>query len=233
MKKPALLSPVQKIPAPPTRRLTVSSAMMLLTLLTLAATGCTGPRPLHGGKAVTAGSIVQTLAQGENPSIPSRQAQETIKIRTYAFPPALDTRPSSSPSTPDTRHFLVSEREETRAHTELGAAQKDTARELGAKLSSLKSIMWVGVALFVLGVASFAWPPLKAIVGSVTTSAAITLGGVALMILPTLVVGHELLIIGGVAVTVGAWFLAHRHGRLHGELSATSRHLRNLWTPDL
>jgi len=194
---------------------------------------CTGPRALHGGKAVTAGSIVQTLAQGENPSIPSRQAQETIKIRTYAFPPALDTRPSSSPSTPDTRHFLVSEREETRAHTELGAAQKDTARELGAKLSSLKSIMWVGVALFVLGVASFAWPPLKAIVGSVTTSAAITLGGVALMILPTLVVGHELLIIGGVAVTVGAWFLAHRHGRLHGELSATSRHLRNLWTPDL
>jgi len=49
------------------------------------------------------------------------------------------------------------------------------------------------------------------------------------MILPTLVVGHELLILGGVAVAVGAWFLAHRHGRLHGELSATSRHLRNFW----
>jgi len=78
-------------------------------------------------------------------------------------------------------------------------------------------------------VASFAWPPLKAIVGSVTTSAAITFGGVALMILPTLVVGHELLILGGVAVAVGAWFLAHRHGRLHGELSAATRHLRNLW----
>jgi len=123
----------------------------------------------------------------------------------------------------------VTDREESRARTELGAAQKDTARELGAKLSSLKSIVWVGVALFVFGVASFAWPPLKAIIGSVTSSAAITLGGVALMILPTLVVGHELLILGGVAVAVGAWFLAHRHGRLHGELSATTRHLRNLW----
>src|SRR5207245_7296949 len=120
-----------------------------------------------------------------------------------------------------------------RARTDLGAAQKDTARELGAKLSSLKSITWVGLALFVLGVASFAWPPLKAIVGSVTTSAAITLGGVALMILPTLLVGHELLILGGVAVAVGAWFLSHRHGRIHGELSDTTTHTETSGTPDL
>ena len=141
--------------------------------------------------------------------------------------------PGSIPNNPriqqSTNPVLLTDREETRAHTELGAAQKDTARELGAKLSSLKSIVWVGVALFIFGVASFAWPPLKAIIGSITTSAAITLGGVALMILPTLIVGHEPLILGGVAVAVGAWFLAHRHGRLHGELSATTQHLRNLW----
>src|SRR5207237_6396825 len=116
--------------------------------------------------------------------------------------------------------FTVTEREEARAGTELGAAQKDTAREVGAKLASLKSIVWVGVVMFIFGLASFAWPPLKAIIGSVTTSAAITLGGIALMILPTLVVGHELLILGGVVVAVGAWFLAHRHARLHGELSS-------------
>ena len=46
-------------------------------------------------------------------------------------------------------HEPVIEREESRAGTELGAAQKDTARELGAKLSSLKGIVWVGVGLFV------------------------------------------------------------------------------------
>ncbi len=204
----------------------------------LALCGCAGTRPLHGGKAVTAGtpsgSIVQTLAQGENPSVPSRQSQETIKTRTYSVPntPALQYSTTPVLLAPalqySTTPVLLTEREETRAHTELGAAQKDTARELGAKLSSLKSTVWVGVALFVLGVASFAWPPLKAIVGSVTTSAAITLGGVALMILPTLVVGHELLILGGVAVAVGAWFLAHRHGRLHGELSA-ARQARPFW----
>ena len=110
----------------------------------------------------------------------------------------------------------VVEREETRARTELGAAQKDTARELGAKLSSLKGIVWVGVGLFVFGLASLVWPPLKVIIGSVTTSAALMLGGVALMVLPSLVVGNELLILGGVALAVGGWFLAHRHGHLRG-----------------
>ena len=114
----------------------------------------------------------------------------------------------------------VVEREETRAKTELGAAQKDTARELGAKLASLKGIVWVGVALFVFGLATLFYPPLKLVIGSVTTSVAITVGGLALMVLPTLIVGNELLILGGVGVAVGGWFLAHRHGRLQGFVDA-------------
>jgi hypothetical protein len=114
----------------------------------------------------------------------------------------------------------VTEREETQARTELGAAQKDTARELAAKLSSLKGIVWVGLLLFIFGIASFAWPPLKAIVASVTTSAILTLGGLALMILPTIIVGNELLILGGVALAVVGWFIAHRHGQLRGLVDA-------------
>jgi len=112
------------------------------------------------------------------------------------------------------------DREETRAKTELGAAQKDTARELGAKLASLKGVVWVGVALFAFGLASIFYPPLKLVIGSVTTSAAIGAGGLALMVLPTLVVGNELLILLGVAAAVGLWFLAHRHGRLRGFVDA-------------
>ena len=114
----------------------------------------------------------------------------------------------------------VTEHEETRAKTELGAAQKDTARELSAKLASLKGIVWVGVALFIFGLATLFYPPLKLIVGSVTTSVAITVGGLALMVLPTLIVGNELLILGGVGVVVGGWFLAHRYGTLRGMVNA-------------
>jgi hypothetical protein len=118
----------------------------------------------------------------------------------------------------------VEEREESRARTELGAAQKDTARELGARLSSLKGIVWVGAGLFVFGLASLVWPPLKVVIGSVTTSAALMMGGLALMVLPSLVVGNELVILGGVAVAVGGWFLAHRHGELRGVVAANGGH---------
>jgi len=61
---------------------------------------------------------------------------------------------------------------------------------------------------------------LKLLIGSVTTSAAICAGGLALIVLPTLIVGNELLILGGVALAVGGWFLAHRHGRLQGFVDA-------------
>jgi hypothetical protein len=244
----------------------LASLLCVWLALGLLVTGCVGPRPLKGGRAVTArkpgGMVEQTLVQGENPSQATKQDQETVKVRTYTVPagsrveqsqlwegerprePKLlrtaaeirareDARPPGGqpPSTinpqPSTAFLLsapmpVIEREETRARTELGAAQKDTARELGARLSSLKGIVWVGVGLFVFGLASLVWPPLKVIVGSVTTSAALMLGGVALMVLPSMVVGNELLMLGVVGIAVGGWFLAHRHGQLRGQVAAGS-----------
>ncbi|HLP78019.1 MAG TPA: hypothetical protein VK327_14005 [Candidatus Paceibacterota bacterium] len=110
---------------------------------------------------------------------------------------------------------------ETWTKTELGAAQKDIAREIGAKLASLKGIVWVGVVLFLFGLAFLFYPPLKLIIGSVTTSAAITVGGLALMVLPTLIVGNEIVILAGVAAAVGLWFLAHRHGHLRGMVGSS------------
>ena len=226
--------------------------------LALLATGCAGPRPLKGGKAVTArkagGTVEQTLVQGENAAQATKQDQETIKVRSYTVPAGSwieqsqmwegerprepkrlgggevrargDARPPGCPE-PSTALVLsapmpVVEREESRARAELGAAQKDTARELGAKLASLKGIVWVGVGLFVFGLASLVWPPLKAVIASVTTSAALMLGGVALMVLPSLIVGNELLLLGVVGLAVGGWFLAHRHGQLQGIVAAST-----------
>jgi hypothetical protein len=229
----------------------LSRFLCIAFALALFATGCAGPRPLKGGKAVTtrkpAGVIEQTLVQGENPAQATKQTQETVKMRTYTVPAGsrveqsqmpppqpstinsqpINFPPSTLNSQPSTAFTLaapmpVIEREETRAGTELGAAQKDTARELGAKLTSLKGIVWVGVGLFVFGLASLVYPPLKLVVASVTTSAALLLGGLALMVLPSLIVGHELLILGGVAVAVGTWFLAHRHGQLRGTIAAST-----------
>ena len=190
----------------------------------LALSGCAGPRPLHGGRALTNGTVAQTLAQSDNPNQPSSQTQETIRTRTYLAPPSAHPFPSAPigpmASYSSSPPLTLVDREETRATTVLGAAQKDTAREIGAKLSSLRGVTWLGVALFLFGAASLVWPPLKAVIGSVTTSLALIGGGLALLVLPTLIAGNELIILGGVGLGAGAWLLAHRHGQLRGQLSA-------------
>ena len=206
---------------------------ILLLSVALGLVGCTSTKPLKGGKATTkAAGVEQTVLQSDNPAQISRQDNETVKVKSYTLPAGsrieetlVRANENGAPVT-NVQAVVVSkampvvEREETRAKTELGASQKDTARELGTKLSSLKGIVWIGAAMFVFGLASLFYPPLRAVIGSVTTSAAITVGGVALMVLPTLIVGNELLIMGGVALLVGGWFFAHRHGKLQGFVDA-------------
>jgi len=72
--------------------------------LALAVTGCVGPRPLKGGKAVMTrtpgGSVQQTLTQSENPAQATKQDQETIKVRTYTVPASPNFRGSQRMSAP-------------------------------------------------------------------------------------------------------------------------------------
>lgn len=188
--------------------------------------GCAGTGPLKGGKATTLSKptqgIEQTVVQSDNPAAVSRQDQETVRTRSYTVPTGsrLESGATNAAAVVVSAPMPVVEREETRAKTELGAAQKDTAREIGAKLASLKGIVWVGAAIFAFGLASIFYPPLKLLIGSVTTSAALVVGGLTLMVLPSMIVGNELLILGGVALAVGGWFLAHRHGQLRGMVDA-------------
>ncbi|MDR3458093.1 MAG: hypothetical protein P4N60_11645 [Verrucomicrobiae bacterium] len=217
-----------------TKRKLVTALAGLVVMMLIS--GCT-MAPLKGGKATTAqlaGHITQTVDQGENPAQASRQDQETVRTKSYTVPAgsrmlvtSVTAEGGGAPVTNAQTMILsapmsVTEHEESRAKTELGAAQKDTARELSAKLASLKGIVWVGLAMFLFGLASMFYPPLKLIIGSVTTSVAILVGGIALMVLPSLIVGNELLILGGVGAAVGVWFFAHRHGQLRGLVDAAN-----------
>jgi hypothetical protein len=198
-----------------------------LLVVVLVVAGCGGPAPLRGGRAAAvsrpAGGVEQTVVQSENPAAESRQDQESVRVKTYTVPAASQMVTERVIDAVTNRETVVLaaampvvDRVETRAKTELGAAQKDTAREIGAKLASLRGIVWVGVVLFLAGLATLFYPPLRAIVGSVTTSAAICAGGLALMVLPTLIVGNEVVILAVVALSVGGWFIAHRYGKLRG-----------------
>src|SRR5208283_966789 len=70
--------------------------------LALLVTGCAGPRPLKGGRAITThkptGVIEQTLVQGENASQPTKQDQATIKVRTYTVPAGSRIEQASLPA---------------------------------------------------------------------------------------------------------------------------------------
>lgn len=128
------------------------------------------------------------------------------------------------PQNPKDKATQVWEREQTadgavreKVTTTIGAAQKDFAREAAAKLASLKWVTWLGVAVFLFGAASAFWPPLKLIVGSMTTSAVACAAGLALIILPVVVVGNELLILGGAVGALGLYWFAHRHSKASTE----------------
>lgn len=209
-----------------------------LFVLIVALAGCTATKPLKPGtSAITSGmgtnGVPQFKSEMKQPENPAQSAAQTYERTTETeLPLASGTKVTETVVSRDERWQPVT-REKSIALTEptiqktrvtekagtiVGAAQQDTAREIGAKLSSLKGIVWLGAALFVFGLASLVWPPLRAIIGSVTTSVALSAGGIALMVLPSLVVGNEMVILGGVGLFVGAWFLAHRHGCLRGEV---------------
>ena len=169
-------------------------------ILSLAASGCVAAQKGGSSGFRTPSGLSGGVKQSENPK--SDTTQDLSRI---------------------TREFLPDGRvivTEEKLATKIGASQKDTAREMGAKLASLKGVVWVGILLFVFGAASLVWPPLKAIVGSTTTSLVASAAGIALIALPSLIVGHEILILCiGVGAVVAYWF-AHRHGELRGKLNS-------------
>jgi hypothetical protein len=129
----------------------------------------------------------------------------------------LQVRQPQNPKAATTQKYERTKDGTEKFETTIGAAQKDTAREMAAKLSSLKGVVWIGILVFLFGAASFVWPPLKVLVGgSVTTSAVIAAAGLALIVLPSLLVGHELLILAVAAGAAGIYWFAHRHGNLKG-----------------
>jgi hypothetical protein len=180
--------------------------LLLLPLFFMLA-GC-GVMPLNPGKAafISNSGISGSVQQSQNP-----QSETTQKYKRTVEENLGKGIPAEAPSRVTTEEI----------ETHIGAAQKDTAREMAAKLSSLKGVVWVGIVVFLFGAGTFVYPPLKLIVGgSMTTSAVITGAGLAMIVLPTLIVGHELMIL---CVAVGAaalYYFSNRHGKLQGFVDA-------------
>jgi hypothetical protein len=161
--------------------------------------GCAVGRVAPGRTSAEIGTMKAAAIQSEDAK------NETVQIvETETFYPAANVG-------------LV---ERKKISTTIGAAQKNMAQEISAKLASVRWLQWLGAGMFLFGVASAVYPPLKLLVSSVTTSATIAAAGAAMMFAPLVIVGHEILILCAAAGAAGLWFFAHRHGEMRGELKA-------------
>lgn len=166
------------------------------------------------GKPVQLASTYE-LVQPENPATPATQTIERTHERVEA--PRTPTVQGEPPRP------VVTDRTVEKVQTVIGAAQKDTARELGARLASLRSVQWVGIFLILAAVAML-HPFIFAFTMSRTLQAVTGATGLVLVILPTLVASNPMLFsaaaLVGVAIPL-VWFIAHRHGA-KGTLSPPS-----------
>ena len=177
----------------------------------LLVSGCAGMRQSPGKSTVNTGRIQASAVQSSDPKTPTVQIVET-ETRLL---PIHKVEPG-----PVIFGELVRREKVT---TTIGAAQKNTAAEMAVKLASLKWVQWVGIALALFGVASLVYPPLKLIVGSVTTSLVCIASGAAMVFGPVLVVGNEVLILAVCGGVAGLYYFAHRHGELRGEVKTMKK----------
>ena len=99
----------------------LASFLSVWLILALLATGCAGPRPLKGGKAVTthkpAGVIEQTVVQGENASQATKQDQESVKVRTYTVPAGSRVEQSQTPAASPAQLSTINSQPSTTLYT--------------------------------------------------------------------------------------------------------------------
>lgn len=181
------------------------------------------PAPITqiGSKDQTGGGSYE-LTQPENPAQPSRQtiSETTEQEESPNLPQAepygiVKASASDLPLTRKTKTTRVID-------TQLGAAQKDVSREIGARLAAVRPIQFVGVLLMLAALAMF-HPVVRAVTLSSTLQVATGVCGLVLVVLPMVVANNPMLFAWAtiLGITLPAlWFFAHRHGRLQGFVDA-------------
>lgn len=176
--------------------------LLFIAVLAVVLAGCAAAHQRGGGAIFSTPDVTVGVNQSENPKDPTVQKIERTTERVPANDPSVVIR--------------TTEKIETR----IGGAQKDLIGEQIAKMKGLRPVMILGAIVFLFGVGSAFWLPLKVAVGSLTTSAAIAAAGLALIVLPTVVVGNEVLIIVSTLGLAAALWFGHRHGEARGTVKA-------------
>ncbi len=210
-------------------------ALPLLLMVYLLACGCDTIKPLKPGKSAfrSIGGATNSLTQPENPAAVSKQNYDRTEEKLSTIPAGtkieqITETPQANTNLPPIvvrRIFTLQEpliestKTAERNGAEIGAAHEDTAREIGAKLASMRPVRIMGAILLLAALAMF-HPVIKAITMSTTLQMVCGGAGIALMFLPSIIVGHEGIIIAAGILIPCIWWFAHRHGHMRATVDS-------------
>jgi hypothetical protein len=190
------------------------AAVLFSALALLVFSGCAMPKAQQGGRVQTqlsASGVTtnQVLVQGENPQQATTQITEEEINREFLPEVGAELDSAHPVQMPLSGTRPVKESIKRKTQTSLGAAQKDTARELAAKFADMKPVQWVGlVCLLGAGaLAYFGWWTPAMIAGGT---------GLGLILLAHAIVGNErlILILLGAAAAILMVFRSYEKGKL-------------------
>lgn len=185
----------------------------------------------EGGKGAATRRETEELTQPENPGSAASQNSERESETTLHIPAAsriletTRTTDEAGKAVEITRTIIPAEattqstRSREKKGTVIGAAQKDTSRELATRLASMRPVQYAGIVLILAALAMF-HPVVRAVTASVTLQIVTGATGLALVFAPMVVAGHEATILFAGLGLVAVWFFVHRHGRLQGMVDA-------------
>lgn len=191
--------------------------------------GCAS-KILSGGKSnSTLGGIGQTTVNSFNqPSNPneSASASATRNETTEEPTPLVSSRITETKGRDGVVTIVREEfapvmrknRVETTSNTKVGGAHKDNSLEIVAKITAMRPVQFVGVALMVIAAGIMFYAPLRIVLGG-GKQFPIALGfiGLGLVVSPQIISGHETVIIITAAIASLIYWLTIRLTRKEAE----------------
>jgi hypothetical protein len=222
--------------------------ILFIVPMFLILTGCASIRGKGGTTHTTLPGVTASVSQPENPKDATKQDVTGETEETYVVPAgsvieqpqtvSTDSAGQTNVVAPVVKITLsepmpVTRKAKHTAATTIGAAQVDVAGKILAVAKSVRWIQVVGLLFIVFGIASLAWPPLRLIINSVTTSAWCIGAGAFLLFVTPYIALHPAICFGISAGVVGLWYFAHRHGSVTAELATVKTWYRTLTSPTL
>lgn len=166
-------------------------------------------KPRANAPEMAGDGSLASIRQPDSPGQQSAQNFEHVREEEIVFAAPSTITETTGETTKTTEVPAGSKkivRETQRVGQVLGAAQKDTAKETTAFLSSFKWVQGLGVLVMLIGAIGFAHPAARLLIGGKDTAIVVGLVGLGMVAGPFLLVKYANYFVGGILIAALYWF---------------------------